>query len=357
MDQVHQIVSEEELFNRTGVQKQVFNTIYQLYCDKLSNKLSKAKTFLFTPNYLNFLLTGVKVNEYTMASTSGLLNTHDRDWDYEVIQKLGFDKSLFTPLALPDSKVGNLKSQLVEEIGYDLEVYLPATHDTASAVMAVPFKGMPLYISSGTWSLMGIETPECNTSKIAKQSGFTNEGGYDKKVRFLKNIMGLWMIQNIKKEYNDKYSFTDFVDQARMVKDFNSIVEVNDQSFYAPDSMIDAVKEYCKKSGQKVPNSVGEIVLCVYTSLAHSYKKSAEQIEEIMGMKFSAINIVGGGCQNQLLNELTAKITGKTVIAGPIEATATGNILSQMLAKKVILNLDQGKDIIKDSFGIVEYLA
>lgn len=354
IDEVHSIVSEEETYARTGIQKQVFNTIYQIYCDKKSGKIDNAKTFLMMPDYLHFLLTGIKKNEYTNASTTGLLNAKTRDWDYEIIDKLGLKKELFKPLSLPGTFVGALKPEIAKEVGFDTKVYLPATHDTASAVMAVPSSDLPLYISSGTWSLMGIETPNENTSLIANQSGFTNEGGYGKSVRFLKNIMGLWMIQCIKKECNDKYSFTDFVDEAKKVKDYNSTVDVNDLSFFAPKSMIDAVKSYCEKTGQKVPQTVGEIVLCVYSSLAKCYNQAVEQIEQISGVKFSAINIVGGGCQNVLLNELTAEYTGRTVIAGPIEATATGNILSQMIAFGEISSLKEGKELIKKSFDIKE---
>lgn len=352
IDEVHLVVSEDETYKRTGIQKQVFNTIYQLYCDKKSGKLDKAKTFLMMPDYLHFLLTGVKKNEYTNASTTGLLNAKTREWDYEILDKLGINKGIFSPLSLPGSIVGELKPEIVNEVGFTATVCLPATHDTASAVMAVPNDKMPLYISSGTWSLMGIETPNENTDNVARTAGFTNEGGYGKSVRFLKNIMGLWMIQCIKKEYNDKYSFTDFVDEAKKVENFNSTVDVNDLSFFAPESMISAVKAYCEKTNQKVPNTVGEIVLCVYSSLAKSYKEAVEQIEEITGEKFNEINIVGGGCQNVLLNELTAKKTGRTVVAGPVEATATGNLLAQMLASGEIDTLSQGKKIITDSFEI-----
>ncbi len=357
IDQVHDIIDEKEAYERTGVQKQVYNTIYQLYSDKVSGKLEKAKSFLMTPDYLHFLLTGVKKNEYTIASTTGLINAKSRDWDYEIIEKLGFDKNLFKPLSLPGSVVGNLKSEIIEKVGFDATVCLPASHDTASAVMAVPNKEMPLYISSGTWSLMGVETPDENTTQLAKDSGFTNEGGYGKNVRFLKNIMGLWMIQCIKKEYDDKYSFTDFVDEAKKACDFESVVDVNDLSFFAPKSMIGAVKDFCKKTNQKVPETVGEIVLCVYRSLAKCYANAVVQIENITGKKFSQINIVGGGCQNVLLNELTALETGRKVVAGPIEATATGNLLAQMLADGVVKNLSEGKDIIKNSFEIKEILA
>lgn len=357
IDEVFTLISEQELYQRTGIQKQVFNTIFQLYCDKKSGKLQKAKTFLMMPDYLHFLLTGVKRNEYTNASTTSMLNAKTRDWDYELIDKLGFNKDLFKPLSMPGTLVGKLKDEIAKEVGFDAEVYLPATHDTASAVMAVPSTDMPLYISSGTWSLFGVETPIEITTERARTSGFTNEGGYNKSVRFLKNIMGLWMIQCVKKEYNDKYSFVDFADLASQVKDFNSIVDVNDISFFAPTSMIDAIKDYCKKTNQKVPNTVGEVALCVYASLAHSYDLSVKQIQDIYNMEFNAINIVGGGCQNVLLNKLTAKYCGKKVVAGPVEATAIGNLLAQMLAKGEIDSLNQGKEIIKKSFDIKEINA
>lgn len=355
--EVESIVGESEAYAKTGICKQVFNTVYQLYCDKKSGKLDKAESFLMMPDYLHFLLTGVKKNEYTNASTTGLINAETREWDTEIIEKLGLKKSLFKTLSLPGTVVGCLKKEIEEKVGFNAKVVLPATHDTASAVMAVPEENTPLYISSGTWSLMGIESPDENTSEKARLAGFTNEGGYGKSVRFLKNIMGLWMIQNIKKEYDDKYSFTDFVDEARKAEGFNSIVEVNDQSFFAPSSMINAVKAYCEKTGQKVPQTVGEIVLCVYTSLAKSYKEAADEIETLTGKKFNKINVVGGGCQNVLLNELTAKITGRTVVAGPIEATATGNILAQMLASGDVASLLDGKKLIRESFEIKEIKA
>ena len=352
VDKVHEIISEEKSYERTGIKKQLYNTIYQLYSDKLSGKLGRAKTFLMMPDFLHYLLTGVKKNEFTNATTTGLISSTTRDWDYELIEKLGFNKELFKTPYQPGEIVGDLSDEVKKIVGFNSKVCLPATHDTASAVMSIPSIGMPLYISSGTWSLMGIETTKAVTDDLTRISGFTNEGGYNKSITLLKNIMGLWMIQNIKKEYNDKYSFSDFVDEARKVKDFNSIVDVNDNSFFAPKSMINAVKEYCAKTNQAVPESVGEIVLCVYNSLAESYKISAEQMEKMTGTSFNEINIVGGGCQNLLLNEITAKKTGKTVVAGPVEATAIGNIIAQMLAVNAISSLNEGKEIIKNSFEI-----
>ncbi len=356
-NQVHEIISETELFSLAGIKTQPFNTIYQLYRDKQLGKLDNAETFLMMPDYLQFLLTGVKKNEFTNASTTGMLNIETREWDNTIIEKLGFPKKLFKELYQPGTEVGELKKEIVDIVGFNAKVCMAASHDTASAVMAVPQKGMPLYISSGTWSLFGIECEKGIVSEVANDSGFTNEGGYNKTIRFLKNIMGLWMIQCVKKEFNDKYSFAEFANLAEEASDFDSVVDVNDYSFFAPKSMIDAVKDYCKNTQQRVPETPGEIAKCVYLSLAVCYAKAVEQIQELTGVKFDTINIVGGGCQNNFLNKLTAKVTKRKVVAGPVEATATGNILSQMLATGEVLSLDNGKDLVKDSFEIKEILA
>lgn len=357
IDELHSVIDEKKLYKQTGIKKQVFNTIYQLYCDKKSGKLKDAETFLMMPDYLHFLLTGVKKNEFTNASTTGLLNAKTREWDKDIIKELGFPEKLFKTLYQPGTDVGMLKNEIVELVGFNAKVCMPATHDTASAVMAVPEKGMPLYISSGTWSLFGIESLKENTTDIADESGFTNEGGFNKTIRFLKNIMGLWMIQCVKKELNDKYSFSELADLAEKEKNFNSTVDVNDLSFFAPASMIDAVKNYCSKTGQNVPETVGEIAKCIYLSLAICYKNAVQQIEQISNITFDTINIVGGGCQNTLLNRLTAEQTGKKVVAGPVEATATGNLIAQMLSAGVISSLNEGKDIVLNSFEIKEILA
>lgn len=355
MDEVFSLVSERELYLKTGIQTHSYNTIFQLFCDKKSCKANCAESMLFVPDYLAFVLTGVKQNEYTISSTSGLINAKTRDWDWNVIERLSLPKKLFMNLSPAGTKIGGLKDEIASAVGFNAAVVVPASHDTASAVMAVPNVDNPLYISSGTWSLMGIETQKENTGDDAMLSGFTNEGGFNKGIRFLKNIMGLWMIQCIKKEYDDKYSFSDFVVEAEKAQGFGSIVEVNDKSFFAPKSMIAAVKDYCKNSGQKVPETVGEIILCVYNSLAKSYKETTEEIEKIYQTKFGSINIVGGGCQNELLNKLTAKWTGKTVVAGPIEATATGNILSQMISFREVESVVAGKKLIADSFDVKIY--
>lgn len=347
---VHEIIPFETLYKRTGSQFQIYNTIYQLYTDKLSGKLDKAERFLMMPDFFNYLLTGVMKNEFTNASTTGLMSAKTRDWDMETVKELGLPEKLFKELSDPATFVGNLKPEIAKEIGYDLKVVLPATHDTASAVMAVPEIGQPLYISSGTWSLLGIESPVAISTEEALKENFTNEGGYGRSTRFLKNIMGLWMIQCVRREYNKKYSWGDFVTLSKEVKDFDSIVDVNDNSFLAPASMIEAIKDYCRKTGQKVPETPGEIALCVYDSLAVCYKRAVETVERVTGYKFDTIHIVGGGCQNAYLNELTAKRTGRRVVAGPVEATAIGNALSQLLYDGAVKNINEAKELVKVSF-------
>ncbi len=348
--EVHSIIPFETLYERTGSQFQIYNTIYQLYADKMSGKLNGATRFLMMPDFFNFLLTGVKKNEFTNASTTGLLSAKTREWDMKTVSELGLKPELFKELSDPATKVGELKKQIADEVGYQVTVVLPATHDTASAVMAVPEKGTPLYLSSGTWSLLGIESPVAITTKEALNANFTNEGGYGRSTRFLKNIMGLWMIQSVRKEHEKKYSWGDYVVMAKEVKDFNSIVDVNDSVFLSPESMIGSIKDYCKKTGQKVPETPGELALCVYDSLAVCYDKAIKNVEEITGYKFDAIHIVGGGCQNSYLNELTEKRTGKKVVAGPVEATAIGNALAQIIYDGAVADMDEAKDLVARSF-------
>ena len=347
---LHSKIPFETLYERTGSQFQIYNTIYQLYTDKLSGKLANAERFLMMPDFFNYLLTGVMKNEFTNASTTGLMSAKTREWDMQTVRELELPEKLFKELSDPATFVGRLKPEIADEVGYDLNVVLPATHDTASAVMAVPEVGQPLYISSGTWSLLGIESPVAISTEEALKENFTNEGGYGRSTRFLKNIMGLWMIQCVRREYNKKYSWADFVKLSKEVKDFNSIVDVNDSSFMAPASMIDAIKAYCAKTGQKVPETPGEIALCVYDSLAVCYNKAIETVEKVTGYKFNVIHIVGGGCQNGYLNELTAKRTGRKVVAGPVEATAIGNALAQLLYDGAFSDINEAKNLVKDSF-------
>lgn len=355
---VQEKISNTELYKRTGIQMQPFNTIYQLIAIKKNNAtiLEKAESFLMIPDYLNFLLTGYKCNEYTNATTTQLVSIETKQWDYELLDRLGFKKSIFKDLSKPGSIVGDLKPELESLIGFNLKVVLPATHDTGSAVMSIPVTHSDfLYISSGTWSLMGIEsiTPIHTVESFYKN--FTNEGGYGYRYRFLKNIMGLWMIQNVRHDLNDTYSFSELCDLAKDADDFPSRIDVNDTCFLAPDNMTKEIKRYLVRTNQKLPETVGELAACIYQSLAKCYADTAREIEYLTGKKYSVIYIVGGGSNADYLNELTAKTTGKKVYAGPSEATAIGNIVAQMLQSQVFSSVDEARVCINQSFHITEY--
>ncbi len=354
---VEQIIPLDKLYARTGIQKQLYNTIYQLMSVKQENPdlLNEADTLLFVPEYLTYRLSGQKVSEYTNATTGQLINLETKDWDYELLDMCGFPRHLFRPLVKPGTKVGNLLPAIREAVGYDTAVILPATHDTGSAVAAVPMTSEhPLYISSGTWSLLGTEskTPLC--TEQSRAANFTNEGGYEYRFRILKNIMGLWMMQSVRREWDKKYSFQYMCDAAKET-DIPSIVNCQDDVFLAPDSMIEAVKTACRESGQPVPETVGEIAAVIYNSLAVCYRDAVKELEEMTGVTYDAIHIVGGGSKDDYLNALTAKAVGKPVHAGPTEATALGNLIVQMITAGVFTDLTDARTCIRNSFPIETY--
>lgn len=367
-EEVYREIGQDELYKRTGIQKAIFNTIYQLMADRIKEpeRLDKAESMLMVPDYFHFLLTGVKKWEYTNASTTQLVSPKTNDWDFDLIDKLGFPRHLFGDISMPGTIVGNLLPEIQREVGFDTKVVLPATHDTGSAVISVPSNEEEvLYISSGTWSLMGCELKEANTSTEAEKANFTNEGGYDHRYRFLKNIMGLWMIQSVKKELeegymyagreNDEdYSFGHLCERASL-EDIESLVPANDERFLAPESMIREIKDACWESGQEVPETPWQIARVIYRSLAQCYKEAAVEIENLTGRKFDVINIVGGGSNAAWLNELTAKVTAKRVMAGPSEATAIGNIGAQMIADGVCEDLRAFRSCVADSVDVKEY--
>jgi len=355
---VYRTFDEKELYRRTGIQKQNFNTIYQLMSlkEKEPQLLEEAETFLMIPDYFHYLLTGKLGTEYTNATTTQLVNLETKDWDWELIHRLGYPEKIFQPIQKPGTTFGWLKKELQEEVGFSCKVILPATHDTGSAVMAVPCEdGKAMYISSGTWSLMGMEHSSPICSEQSMQMNFTNEGGYEYRYRVLKNIMGLWMIQSIRHEYEDQYSFAQICSMAEENRNFPSRVDVNDNEFLAPKSMIQAVKNYCLKSGQPVPKSLGEIATVVYQSLAACYGKTAAEIEQMAGEEFEILHVIGGGANADYLNQLTADCTGKKVIAGPTEATAIGNITAQMLEEKIFTDLREARKCILESFPLKSF--
>ena len=359
-EEVYKTISLEDLYARTGIQKAIFNTVYQLMAVKTKHPeyLEQAETMLHVPDYFHYLLTGKKTCEYTEATTGQLVNAETKDWDYELIDKLGYPRKMFQKLIMPGTSVGHFTEEVKAEVGFDVEVVAPATHDTGSAVLAVPANDDDfIYISSGTWSLMGIEREKADCSKMSCEMNFTNEGGYAGRFRYLKNIMGLWMIQSVRHEYDDKYGFAEICQMAEEAKDFPSRVDANDECFLSPESMIEEVKDYCRRTGQKVPETLGEIATVIYTSLAECYAKTAKELEEMTGRTFSRIHVVGGGSNAGYLNELTARATGKEVHAGPGEATAIGNITAQMLKAEEFKSIEEARTTIHESFGIKVYQA
>ena len=356
-EQVYNIIGEKELYALTGIQYAKFNTIFQLAAIRLQNPewLEKAKTFLMLPDYFVYRLTGKKFNEYTNATTGALVSLETKNWDYGLIAKLGIDPMLFQDVSVPGTVAGGLTEEIRKEIGYDLTVILAPSHDTASAVAAVPsIEKDVMYISSGTWSLMGIETLIPFHDEKCRAFNITNEGGVDYRYRFLKNIMGLWMIQNVRHEYDDRYSFAELCNMADEAK-IETLVDVQDERFMAPDNMTEEIRKAAKESGQQVPETAGEVASVVYRSLAACYAKCAADIEAITGVSYPAIHIIGGGSKADYLNRLTAAASGKTVIAGVDEATAVGNLTMQMIAKGEFADLTAARKTIAESFSVKKY--
>ena len=352
---VEAMIPPEELYARTGIQKQIFNTIYQLMAvkTKTPEQLARAKTLLMMPDYLNFRLTGVKHQEYTNATTSGMVNVETGEWDMEIVRRLGYPEHLFGTLSMAGDEVGTLSQEIAEKVGYNLTVLHAPSHDTASAVLAVPISSEnALYISSGTWSLMGTESFEAIAGDMARRFNFANEGGYEKRYRFLKNIMGLWIIQSIKAEA-EKYSFGELCDMARAVGDTDARIDVNDVAFLAPANMTEAIRTYCKRPDMPLD----EVLCCVYHSLAESYANTAKEIEVCLGKAPDALHIVGGGSRDDYLNELAAKACGLKVFAGPTEATAIGNLLCQMIAYGEYQSVKEARAAVAASFDVNEIHA
>lgn len=346
VDEVESLVSSARLYAKTGIQKQNFNTIYQLYADKKSGRLQNAKYFLMMPEYLSFKLTGVCKNEYTNATTTGLVNAKTKTWDNDILSALDLPSELFGALNTPSSLMGDLSADIQKAVGFNCAVLFPPSHDTASAVCACPMQDDDLYISSGTWSLIGTEITQPILSDNARKLNFSNEGGIDYRFRFLKNYMGMWLFQNIRRNLNKSMTYDEMMTLAMNCGEYKYF-DVNDRTLVAPDNMIDAIgKLICS-------DDLGLILNSAYHSLAKSYSEAVSEIEAVTGKRFNAIHIVGGGCQDKYLNILTRDYTGKSVTAGPIEATATGNIVSQIMHDKKI-SLAAARDLIKNSFDIKE---
>lgn len=324
IDEVHSIIPFEELYSKTGIQFQPFNTIYQLYEDKKRGRLSSATDFLMIPEYLNYLLTGVKKKEYTNATTTGLVNAQTGDWDGDITDLLGFPREIFGKLYVPGESVGMLKEDIAAEVGGQIEVVLCASHDTASAVEGIPMRGNQPYISSGTWSLLGIKSPVAHTDESSLAGNWSNEGGVGY-VRYQKNIMGMWVVNRLKEELCPQKSFEDIIAEARK-SSFEGIADINAPQFLSPDSMTEAFDVSLKSP----PKTCGDYFKCAFLSLAESYAQALKELEGNTGIGAEELYIVGGGAKNTYLNELTEKACKIKVVALPIEATAVGNLKIQM---------------------------
>lgn len=341
-------LTPEELYKITGIQLQPFNTIYQLFCDKKSGKLDAAKYFLMMPEYLSFRLTGKIANEYTNATTTGLVNAEEKSWDKEILSSLGIDEKLFCDLSAPCTVLGGFSDGIQKELGFDSKVIFAPSHDTASAVAACPIDSESVYISSGTWSLIGTENEYPVLTDEARNENLTNEGGIEYRFCFLKNIMGMWLFQSIRKDLGKKYTYDEMMEMAEgsgYEKTFNP----NDASLVAPKDMLSAIRTLLGDEELPLP----DVLKSVYLSLAVSYDTAVKGIEKSSSKLIKNIVIVGGGSKDKYLNRLTAEITGKRVLTGLSEATALGNIASQIMYDEKI-SLACARQIIEYSFDIRE---
>ena len=356
--EVFKCVPEVEMYAVTGIQKQIFNTVFQLMAlrQKSLQVLEEAEHLLMMPDYLHYKLCGIMKTEYTEATTTGLVNAATKTWDDGIIDRCGFPRRLFGEIVPAGTVLGGLTDDVRELVGFPCTVVLPPTHDTGSAFLAVPAASDDsVYISSGTWSLMGLELEKPNTSEAARAATMTNEGGYGYRYRFLKNIMGLWILQSVHREIGAGISFDDLVVQARN-SGYPGVFDVNEDRFFAPDDMAATIRAACAERGFAEPQTPGDYARCICRSLALSYAQTVKQLQTLTGKSFNAINIIGGGSKNTLLNEMTAEACALPVYAGPAEGTALGNIISQMLTYNELPGVSAARETVRRSFNISEVI-
>ncbi len=362
MEAAFERVPREEVFARTGIQFMQFNSLFQLFAmvEAASPMLDVAQTFLNMPDLLNFWLTGRKVSEFTIATTTQCYDPRAGDWAYGLIEALGIPPAIFGEIVPPGTVLGPLLSSVSGETGLDaVPVIAPATHDTGSAVAAVPMDPEDaIYLSSGTWSLMGVEskTPIINDDML--RWNLTNEGGVGGTFRILKNIMGLWLVQECRREWQragEEHGYGEMVDMAAAAPAFGPVIWPGDDSFLAPGDMTVRMAAFCERTGQTPPATKGEFLRCALESLALEYRWVAGCLDELTGKRLGTIHIIGGGAQNRLLNQLAADATGRTVVTGPIEATALGNVLVQAMALGHIGSISEGREVINASFDLETY--
>jgi rhamnulokinase len=362
MEEFFSFIPRKRVYRLTGIQLLPFNTLFQLFAMVRGNSphLSAIHDLLFIPDFLNYLLSGIKKTEFTFATTSQLYNPKKNDWDSELFNALGIRKTIMQEIVRPGTVLGEVSPDICQETGLNrLKLIATASHDTASAVVAIPATGKDwAYISSGTWSLMGVESKEPVLNDNAYQFNFTNEGGVEGTFRFLKNIMGLWLIQQCKKAWeseNYQYDYNELAKLAYATPPFKALINPDKIEFLNPPDMPEAIRIFCKETVQAIPSSPGEITRCVLESLALQYKLVLSQLRETYSKPINKIHIVGGGAQNKLLCQFTANATGLPVLAGPVEATAIGNIMVQAKALGYVKSLTEIRKIIRESFNPVCY--
>ena len=362
MEAVYACVPKRELYDRTGIQFMKFNTIFQLYAirKQYPAMLDAAKTMLLMPDLLNFMLTGVKSAEYSMASTTQLLDVRTQTWDRELLSHLDLPQRIFLPIIRPGQLLGETTDAIQAETGMKLPVASVCGHDTGSAVLAIPMeKGERCaYISCGTWSLLGVELDAPRTDDAAYAIEYTNEGGFGGSIRFLKNIMGLWIYQEVKRELEKAtgaISYAVLDAEIASAPAFARFIDPDAPCFFEKGHMIEKIRSYCLETGQSIPETRGEIFRCILESLAMKYRYAVEQLEKMLGYQLPVIRVVGGGCKDQLLMDYTARATGRRVMAGPVEATAIVNIRAQLIATGEVSYVWQARAIVADSFEIKDY--
>ncbi|HEY9166385.1 MAG TPA: rhamnulokinase family protein [Candidatus Kryptonia bacterium] len=360
MEQVFKKISKAEIYSCTGIQFMQINSIYQLYSEFCDNpaRLNSSVTLLFMADLFNYFLTGKKLSEYTIASTSQLLNVHEKRWDSKIFSSLGLPIGIMAPIVDPGTILGPLARELGREsgLGEDVNVVAVGCHDTASAVAAVPATGDDwAFLSSGTWSIIGTELDHPNVSEEALRDDFTNEGGVRNRIRFVRNVMGMWLLQELRRNWKVEgkdYSYDELSNMAEHARRIGSVIDPEDMSFLNPPYMAAVVRDYCKKTHQRIPQTDEEIVFCVLHSLAIKYSSTLQKMRCITGRKTSRLHIVGGGSRNDLLNQMTADACGIPVTAGPAEATALGNIMVQAMADGEVESLDEARRIVGESFPV-----
>jgi rhamnulokinase len=359
MEEAFGLVGKEEIYQTTGIQFLPINTLYQLLAMRESPLLETAETMLLIPDLMNYWLTGEKACEYTNATTTQLLDIEERGWSGDLLKKLDLPSRVLTSIVPPATELGPLLPEIAEEVGAGPRVFAVASHDTGSAVVAVPARGEDFaYISSGTWSLVGVETPKPVLTQGAMEANFTNEGGFGGRTRFLKNVMGLWVLQECRRQWAREGKDLSYEDLARLAEDAppaGPLVDPDHPAFLAPGDMASRIRSFCEETGQDPPEEPASVARCVFESLALKYRYAIEQAQSLTGRSIGTVNVVGGGSQNDLLCQLTADASRLPVVAGPVEATAIGNVMVQAFAQGRVGSLEEIRAVVRDSFETSTY--